>query len=104
MVKKMDCWEFKSCGREPGGAHAEEYGVCPAATAVEGEGVNDGAMAGRICWAVSGTFCGGTVQGNFAKEELSCINCDFYMRVQAEQGTDNFILLMTGQKYGPSRK
>ncbi len=104
MARKMDCWDFKACGREPGGAKVAEFGVCPAATDTACDGLNDGNNAGRICWAVSGTFCGGAVQGNFAQKELSCMNCDFYKRVQAEQGTASFVLLMPGQKYRPSRR
>lgn len=28
--KKLNCWEFKKCGRELGGAHVHDLGVCPA--------------------------------------------------------------------------
>ena len=104
MVKKMDCWDFKACGRESGGSQVAEFGVCPAALDRTGDGLNDGTNGGRICWAVTGTFCGGTVQGSFAQKELSCMNCDFYKRVQSEQGTASFVLLMPGQKYRPSRR
>lgn len=63
----LNCWEFKKCGREPGGAKAGELGVCPA--------YPDG---GRNCAAVAGTFCGGKVQGSFATKVQSCKKCDFY--------------------------
>ncbi len=104
MVSKMDCWEFKACGREPGGSKVAEFGVCPAAVDESSEGLNGGSMGGRICWAVTGTFCGGKVQGSFAAKELSCMNCDFYKKVQAEEGTANFILLKPGQRYRPASK
>lgn len=103
MVRRMNCWEGKRCGREPGGAKTAELGVCPAATDTSVDGLNDGKNGGRICWAVTGTFCGGEVQGSFAAKELSCMNCEFYKRVKSEQGTLNFKLLRPGQKYEPGR-
>lgn len=30
MGMKLNCWEFKKCGREPGGLKARERGACPA--------------------------------------------------------------------------
>jgi hypothetical protein len=29
-AKKLNCWEVKKCGREPGGVKVKELGVCPA--------------------------------------------------------------------------
>ena len=26
---KLNCWEVKSCGRQPGGSKVREFGVCP---------------------------------------------------------------------------
>lgn len=66
----MNCWEFKNCGRVPGGANALTLGVCPAYSR----------KAGEACWLVAGTFCGGKVQGTFAQKELSCMNCEFYKK------------------------
>jgi hypothetical protein len=43
MIKRLNCWEFKKCGREPGGHKVEELGVCPATTDKEFNGVNKGA-------------------------------------------------------------
>jgi CRP-like cAMP-binding protein len=77
------------CGREPGGTAAAESGVCPAATDATFDGINSGACAGRFCWAVSGTLCGGTRQGTFARKRETCVECHFYQRVQAEEGTAN---------------
>lgn len=28
---KLNCWEFKKSGRQPGGGHISDLGVCPAA-------------------------------------------------------------------------
>jgi CRP-like cAMP-binding protein len=89
MSKKLNCWEFMNCGRAPGGEKAAERGVCPAAADASFTGINGGKCGGRFCWAVAGTFCGDSVQGTFAEKRDSCIHCDFYKRVQAEQGTAN---------------
>lgn len=87
--KRENCWEYRSCGREPGGLNAVELGVCPATSDTSFDGINFGKNAGRICWAVAGTFCGGKVQGTFAEKRVSCISCDFFKRVQAEEGMDD---------------
>ena len=63
----MNCWEFKKCGREAGGAKVKELGVCPAYP-----------HDGQDCARAAGTFCGGKVQGNFAAKLVSCMQCDFY--------------------------
>ncbi|MBI2266771.1 MAG: hypothetical protein HYU64_16680 [Armatimonadetes bacterium] len=99
MDKRQNCWEFKKCGREPGGAKAGELGVCPATTHTAADGLNGGRNGGRICWAVSGTLCGGKVQGSFAMKQLSCMTCDLFEKVKAEEGSGDFMLLMPGQTY-----
>ncbi|MDP2940376.1 MAG: hypothetical protein Q8O13_09940 [Candidatus Omnitrophota bacterium] len=92
MAEKLNCWEFMKCGREQGGEKVNELGVCPAAIETSANGLNEGKNAGRICWAVSGTFCGGKVQGTFAKKKQSCMECEFFKMVEQEEGK-GFILL-----------
>jgi serine/threonine protein phosphatase PrpC/CRP-like cAMP-binding protein len=77
------------CGRERGGAKAAELGICPAAVDASYDGIHSGTCAGRFCWAVSGTLCGGRRQGTFAKKRDTCLDCTFYQRVQYEEGTAN---------------
>ena len=77
-MTRLNCWEFKKCGREPGGIKAVELGVCPASTEMRLNGVNNGKNAGRTCWAIAGTLCGGKVQGTFALKLGNCMNCQFY--------------------------
>ena len=60
----MNCWEFKKCGREKGGTHAEELGVCPAYP-------DHGRQCARI-------YCVGNVHASQAAKLLSCMECDFY--------------------------
>ncbi len=84
---KMNCWEFKSCGRGPG----NNGNTCPACTEMRLDGIHDGRNAGRACWVVAGTFCGGIVQGTFAKKYDTCEKCEFYRAVKHEE-TAEFVL------------
>ena len=99
MQECLNCWEFKKCGREQGGERASELGICPASDDAAFDGLNRGKNGGRICWAVAGTFCGGKVQGTFAKKQYSCITCDFFQHVRGEEGKSEFQYLRPGQEY-----
>ena len=87
---ETNCWEFKKCGREPGGSRAAELEICVAATETACDKINGGKNAGRYCWRVAGTFCGGKPQGTYARKLLNCIECDFYNQVQ-EQLSNAFV-------------
>lgn len=86
MAEKKNCWEVMRCGREPGGARVAELGECPAATYRGATGVNGGVCGGRLCWAITGTLCGGATQGTFAEKQVTCLSCEFYGRVRREEG------------------
>ncbi len=60
MSEKMNCWEFKKCGKD-------KTGGCPAYPS-----------GGRVCYLVAGTMCGGQAQGTYALKINSCRECDFY--------------------------
>ncbi len=85
-VIKRNCWEVKRCGRQAGGEHAVDLGICPAAKDERLHGVHGGKNAGRACWVVVGTLCKGEVQGSFAQKYRSCEICDFYQGVRKEEG------------------
>lgn len=87
MKAKLNCWEVKQCGREPGGKHAVDLGVCPAATDTRFSGTNGGDNAGRYCWRIAGTLCDGDIQGIFAEKALTCCKCDFFLQVVVEEGS-----------------
>ncbi len=76
-MERQNCWEYMKCGRQPGGDKADVLGVCPAADDRSYDGINCGKNAGRFCWAVAGTFCGGKVQGTFADKRQSWLSCGF---------------------------
>lgn len=64
----MNCWEFKKCGREAGGARVDELGVCPAYPA-----------HGHRCAHIVGTLCGGAIQGFFVDKIRGCVQCTFFL-------------------------
>ncbi|MGW8272931.1 MAG: two-CW domain-containing protein [Thermodesulfovibrionales bacterium] len=82
---KLNCWEFKKCGRQPQGHRVHELGLCPAPMEERLDGVHDGVNAGRSCWIIAGTMCGGKVQGTFAEKFNNCEQCDFYAAVKTEE-------------------
>jgi len=86
MDMKLNCWEFKKCGRQPGGPREVELGVCPAATQEGLDGVHGGTNAGRACWVVAGTYCNGEIQGTYANKSTNCRRCDFYLEVLHQEG------------------
>jgi hypothetical protein len=99
MKRKENCWEFKKCGRNNG--KSDDLGICPAIIDESSDGLNGGRNGGRICWVIAGTFCGGKVQGTFAQKRSTCITCDFFKLVEAEEGLEEFKVLKPGQMYNP---
>lgn len=93
-MSKQNCWEFKKCGREPGGHNAEELGVCPTPLNTKLDGMHGGHNGGRSCWVVAGSMCGGKIQGTFVEKYDNCSECEFYNQVKKEEQS-NFSLLTT---------
>jgi hypothetical protein len=87
MKDLHNCWEYRECGRQPGGRHVGSLGTCPAATHTQTDGVNHGTNGGRVCWAIAGTLCGGRVQGTGATKLGDCLHCSFYGRVASAEST-----------------
>lgn len=82
---KRNCWEFKKCGREPGGHLAEQSGICPVTTLYDFDSAHGGKNAGRACWIVAGSLCNGKVQGTYAEKLDDCWRCDFMNAVKKEE-------------------
>ena len=82
---KQNCWDFKKCGRIPGGAKAGELGVCPVSIYEALNGMHGGKNAGRSCWVIAGSLCGGKVQGTEAQKRSACWECDFLKHVKKEE-------------------
>ncbi len=82
---KQNCWEYKECGREPGGNKERELGVCPAPMEKRLDGIHNGENAGRSCWIIAGTFCADKIRGTAAKKVETCTDCNFYKIVKNEE-------------------
>ena len=82
---RRNCWEFKNCGRGPGGVNVGNQGLCPVALDKRLDGVNHGMNAGRACWVVAGTLGTGEVQCSFAENLDSCKECEFYRSVRSTE-------------------
>lgn len=77
-MQKLNCWQFKNCGREKDGLLVDILGECPVSISMKHDGRNDGCAAGRYCWTVhklAGSSCG----------QRACHTCDFYRRVVFEE-------------------
>lgn len=83
---KLNCWEFKQCGRQPMGEKIDELGVCPVTLETRVNGINDGKNGGRACWAVSRSQIGDKGQGSYVSKLNGCLNCDFFNEVRQQQG------------------
>jgi hypothetical protein len=81
----LNCWEYMSCGREPGGSRAVQFGVCSAATDERLDLVHGGINGGRTCWAIAGSSGRKKAGGLFAKGCRDCKECDFYLLVKSEE-------------------
>ncbi len=93
-MKKLNCWEFKKCGRHLGGEKALDLGLCPAVVEISLDSVHDGEFGGRACWVLAGTMCKGVIQGTFAQKYKECEKCDFYKYVKEQEG-DDFLPVVT---------
>ena len=86
--EKLNCWDFKKCGLEPGGTNSSILGVCTAACAKWLNGINFGKNGGRACWAVKGTMCDMMSQEIYAQKIKKCLACHFYKIVREEEGKE----------------
>ncbi|NJD57302.1 MAG: hypothetical protein FIA94_13005 [Nitrospirae bacterium] len=62
--KKIQCWEYNNC------VHGKDA-LCPAVDQ----------KAGRSCWLVAKTLCGGRVHGSHAQRIKACEGCGFYIHM-----------------------
>jgi hypothetical protein len=69
---------------EPGGIFSKIYGECPVPKILKNDGINGGNGAGRSCWTIIGK---NPQNGQFIcrNSRVSCLQCEFYCRVQAEE-------------------
>ena len=80
-MAKKNCWEHLGCHKESCAAHSE----------ARLHGVHGGHNAGRACWVIAGTRCGGKVQGTHAEKIGNCMKCDFYLMVAREESATGLV-------------
>ena len=83
--QKTTCWEFKQCGREPGGENVKKLGVCPVAVEMRADSIHHGKNGGRCCWVVAGSLRKLENPGKDAREFDTCQQCSFYKKVKEEE-------------------
>ncbi len=88
FLVQVNCWEYKNCGRQTQGDKTGKLGICPASQETKLNLANGGINAGRACWVVAGTFCGGKPQGTYVSKINNCTNCDFYQHVRETEGSN----------------
>ncbi len=101
-LRKLNCWEFKQCGRNPEKPNGTKN-PCPALSETRLDGVHGGINAGRACWVVAGTMCKGEPQGDFALKISDCSSCEFYDYVKSQE-EDSLLLTITLLKKLESEK
>lgn len=74
--EKKQCWHYNDCGHE-------KDALCPAVHQ----------KAGRSCWLVPKTLCGGAVHGRHARRIKSCNGCGFYIYMHTAQAQPSSIAL-----------
>lgn len=90
MGGKLNCWEFRRCGKNPGPGASAGAEACRAATRKAADGLHGGSNGGRVCWVIAGTLREGRVQGTFAAKIPTCFHCEFFHMVVREE-LDNYI-------------
>jgi hypothetical protein len=85
MAGKENCWDYMECGRGPGSGRVVPHGSCPATKEMRLHGTHGGMNAGRACWVIAGTLCGGGVAGTFASKFRDCKVCPFFLQVKKDE-------------------
>ena len=84
--RRLNCWEYRLCGREHGGLMVSYLGECPVSTALKYDGLNSGLAAGRACWLVAEAIC--VAHRPDGPSGAGCHDCEFYRRVVTEEAGD----------------
>ena len=97
--EKLNCWEFKKCGREPGGRNILQYGVCSIPVAIDCDGINGGKNGGRACWLWRELACVKIMQKCSVQEIRECRECDFYLFVKKKRVPHDLPILKYSSDY-----
>jgi len=85
MTRKLNCWEFRNCGMEPGGVFSKIHGACPVSLSMKHDGRNGGRAAGRVCWEIMDNPNKLQSEPSCRSNRIPCCQCSFYNRVNYEE-------------------
>jgi hypothetical protein len=88
LITKVNCWEYKKCGREANGENIQKLGICPVYLEYKLDGIHGGKHGGRACWVVKDIKCGSKVTRTFVPHSVVCMACDFKKTVLYEENSD----------------
>ncbi|CAK8720920.1 hypothetical protein KKHLCK_10120 [Candidatus Electrothrix laxa] len=82
----LNCWQFKKCGREPGGKNVLQTGVCSVAIEIEADGIHKGKNGGRCCWVITNSALDEDTPHGFCLNKIQgCRECNFYLFVKKSE-------------------
>ncbi|MCI5219061.1 MAG: hypothetical protein D3914_07680 [Candidatus Electrothrix sp. LOE2] len=99
---RINCWEFKKCGREPGGRNIEKYGCCSVPVSIEYDGMNNGKNGGRSCWILRESACEKIMRACRVDEIKECRQCHFHTYVRKTERFSHKVTLNRMSTYGRS--
>lgn len=83
--KRQNCWEFWEYDLRKSLTESPTCRKCPAVVDMRLDGVHGGRNAGRACWVVPGTLCGGELHGEYQEKKKTCMSCDFFRSVRSHE-------------------
>jgi hypothetical protein len=81
----LNCWEYKKCGREPGGKYVEKYGICLVAIEKNCDGLNGGKNGGRSCWLWRESACAKIMKKSSIQNIRECRACAVYNSIKSKR-------------------
>jgi CheY-like chemotaxis protein len=88
-MAKLNCWEFRKCGKTPFDGTTDRANICPVSIEVQLDGIHGGKNAGRACWTIAGSMCDNGLQGSVFEKYNTCEKCSFYLALKEEE-THNY--------------
>jgi hypothetical protein len=89
-MARLNCWDFRKCGRETGGIREPKSGVCAAATEEKFDRINRGRNGGRVCWLIRQMLSERKHKG---VGMMNCCRCDFFRLVEKQEGPNFFVYI-----------
>ena len=86
MTNKINCWEYKQCGRGPKQNNIYQPATCHVAEHKVSNDMNSGVNGGRLCWLILEARFRGEVKQFNRDLTYPCFSCDFRYKVMKEEG------------------